>query len=163
MKANSAPRVYEFRSRFAAPLPFVFAWCTDYSSVDPRLEREEYTRRVLRRTPRKVVFEDLYDEPTGWMWSHAEVDLRPPNGWHAEIVGSHRHWSIDYRLSSKKGGSTELWFRGKRRATALAGKNPPKARLEHELLHMWKNFGRALERDYRAKRKSGRGRRTRQK
>jgi len=78
------------------------------------------------------------------------VTLRPPNGWHAEAFGSHRTWSIDYHLSDGPGGSTEFWFRGVRRATALAGKNPPKAELEHELQTMWGKLGRALERDYRA-------------
>ena len=150
MPKLTPPAVYEFRTRFRAPLPYVFAWCTDYTPDDARLEGEEYTRRILRRTRQNVVYEDLYDEPDGWMWSHQEVDLHPPKHWHANAVGSHREWSIDYRLSAQKDGSTELWFRGKRRATGLAGKNPPKARLERELLHMWKNFGRALERDYRA-------------
>ena len=150
MAKSSNPSIYEFRLRLPAPLPFTYAWCTDYSPEDPRLEGEKYTRRILRRTRRRVVYEDLYDEPSGWMWSHMEVDLHPPNRWHAESVGSHRTWSIDYELSSRDDGTTELWFRGKRRATELAGKNPPKAQLERELKGMWRNFGRALEKDYRA-------------
>lgn len=158
MASVSTPAVYEFRTRFRAPLPFVFAWCTDYSPNDARLEGEDYTRRILRRTARQVVFEDLDEEPTGWIWSHMDVDLHPPNRWHAESVGSHRDWSIDYELSPKKDGSTELWFRGKRWAMALAGKNPPEARLEGELRGMWKRFGRALEKDYRASQRSVRKR-----
>ena len=158
MAKHSTPSTYEFRVRLRAPLPYTFAWCTDYTPEDSRLEGEDYTRRILRRTRRRVVFEDLYDEPSGWMWSHMEVELHPPNRWHAESVGSHRDWSIDYELSSKQDGSTELWFRGRRRATALAGKNPPKARLERELIHMWKNFGRALERDYLASLRSTKNR-----
>ena len=150
MPKLTAPSIYEFRKRFRAPLPYVFAWCTDYTPKDSRLEGEEYTRRILRRNRRKVVYEDLDEGPDGWMWSHMEVDLHPPNHWHANAVGSHREWSIDYRLFPLKDGSTELWFRGKRRATALAGKNPPKARFERDLLRMWGNFGRALERDYRS-------------
>lgn len=148
MAEISPPAIYEFRSTFRAPLPFVFAWCTDYSPDDARLEGEVFTRRILHRTSRKIIYEDLYDEPTGWMWSHTEVEPHPPNRWHAESVGSHRLWSIDYELSSRGDGTTELWFRGKRRATALAGKNPPKAQLERELKAMWKNLGRALEKDY---------------
>ena len=142
--------VYEIRVKFRAPLPFVFSWCTDYSAEDSRLEGEPYIRRILRRTARRVIFEDLYDRPFGWMWSHTKVDLRPPDRWHAEAVGSHRGWSIDYTLSSRDDATTELLFRGKRRPTALAGRNPPKAKLERDLRRMWRNFGRALERDYRA-------------
>ena len=150
MKELTAPRVYEFRSTFRAPLPFVFAWCTDYTPEDPHLEGEEFTRRILARSRRRIVYEDLYDEPTGWMWSHYDVTVLPPRRWHADVAGSHRTWSIDYVLSERPGGSTELWFRGVRRATALAGKNPPKAKLEQDLRGMWKRYGRALEADYRA-------------
>ncbi len=153
MQPLSRPRVYEFRSVFRAPLPFVYAWCTDYTPEDARLEGEEYLRRILQRSPRKIVYEDLYDQPTGWMWSHQEVTLLPPKRWHAEATGSHRTWSIDYELSERPGGLTELWFRGVRRATALAGRNPPKARLERDLRGMWRRFGRALEADYRKSRK----------
>jgi len=152
----SPPRVYRFRSSFDAPLPFVYAWCTDFSPEDARLEGEEFTRRILERTARRVAYEDLSDEPTGWMWSHYVVNLRPPRRWHAEAVGSHRTWSIDYELSAKPDGTTELSFRGTRRATALAGKNPPKSQLEKELREMWKKFGRALENDYRARPRTAR-------
>jgi len=150
MKPFSAPRVYEFRSRFRAPLPFVYAWCTDFAPEDPRLRGEKFTRRILEKGRRRVVLEDLGEGPTGWVWSHYDVTLRPPRRWHADAVGSHRTWAIDYELSERPGATTELWFRGVRRATALAGPNPPKARLERELRQMWKNLGRALERDYRA-------------
>jgi len=150
MKAFTPPKVYEFRSRFHAPLQFVYAWCTDYTPNDPHLEGEEFTRRILQRSRRRVIYEDLYDEPTGWMWSHSLVTLLPPNRWHAEITGSHRNWSVNYVLSTRPGGVTELWFRGVRRATALAVKNPPKAELERELQQMWKRYGQALEKDFRA-------------
>jgi len=154
MKPLSAPKVYEFRSKFRASLPFVYAWCTDYTPKDPGLEGDSYVRRVLERSRRRVVFEDLHDEPGGWTWSHYDVTLLPPRRWHAEAVGSHRTWSIDYELSERPGGTTELWFRGVRRATALAGKNPPKAELEQELRAMWARFGRALEKDYRKNRRT---------
>jgi len=160
-KPFSPPKVYEFRSRFRAPISFVYAWCTDYSPEDPRLEEEEFTRRILERTRRRVTYEDLYDEPTGWRWSRYVVSLRPPRRWHADVVGSHRTWSIDYVLSERPGDATELHFRGVRRSTALAGKNPPKAELENELREMWRKFGRALERDFRASPKKTSRRRTR--
>src|SRR4029077_11206052 len=89
------PRTYEIWTKFRAPLPFVFRWCTDYTPDDPRLEKDEYTRRIVKRSTRKVVYEDLSDTPDGWMWSHQEVTLRPPNRWHADVTGSHRHWNLD--------------------------------------------------------------------
>ena len=152
MQSDSPTRVYEFRTRFHAPLPFVYAWCTDYSPEDPQLERDAFQRRIISKTRRRAVYEDLYDQPDGWMWSHMEVDFRPPNRWHAEALGSHRTWSIDYELSDLGDGSTELHFVGSRRATSL-GRNPPKAEMERELLQMWKNLTRALEREYQGTRK----------
>jgi hypothetical protein len=156
MPKISPAKIYEFRSQFRAPLPFVYAWCTDYTPHDAQLEGDDYIRRIVRRSAHKVVFEDLNELPSGWTWSHYEVDLRPPNRWHAEAVGSHRTWSIDYVLTSRGPGITELWFKGRRRATELAGENPPKAKFERELRGMWKRFGRALERDYRASLKRAR-------
>jgi hypothetical protein len=153
MVATDEPsRLYEIRSRFRAPLPFVFQWCTDYTPNDPQLEKEKFTRRVLERSSRRAVYEDLFETPKGWMWSHQEVTLRPPNRWHAEAAGSHRTWSLDYELRELPGGETELYLRGERRATAL-GRNPPKARLERELRTSWANYAKALERDYRASQK----------
>jgi len=146
---------YEIRSKFRAPLPFVFEWCTDYSSDDPRLEKENYTRKILGRKGRRVTYEDLYDTPNGWMWSHQTVTLHPPNRWHAEALGNYREWSLEYTLKELPDGRTELTLRGQRRPTPLGGRNPPKARLERELRASWRNFGRALERDYRAAAGSG--------
>lgn len=148
MTKSSPVSRYEFRVDFRAPLPFVYAWCTDYTPEDARLEKENYTRRILRRTSKRVIYEDLDDQPTGWIWSHQVVDLHPPNRWHAEATGSHRSWSIEYKLSSRPDGGTVLWFRGRRRATPL-GSNVQRKRLERNLRVMWKNFARALERDYR--------------
>jgi hypothetical protein len=155
LMAKSQPTsIYEFRSTFRAPLPFVFDWCTDYSPEDPTLEKDEYTRRILSRKPRQVVYEDLSDTPNGWLWSRQVVSLHPPNRWHAEATGNHRAWSLDYELVERPRGVTELRFRGVRRATFPGERNPPKARLERELRQSWKNFGRALERDFRAHKRS---------
>jgi len=117
---------YEIRSKFRAPLPFVFEWCTDYSSDDPRLEKENYTRKILGRKGRRVTYEDLYDTPNGWMWSHQTVTLHPPNRWHAEALGNYREWSLEYTLKELPDGRTELTLRGQRRPTPLGGRNPPR-------------------------------------
>lgn len=152
-KAGAAG-VYEIRAEFRAPLGFVFDWCTDYTPGDAPLEKEDYTRKVVSRRARQVVYEDLYDTPKGWMWSRHTVTLQPPDRWHSESLGSHREWSLDYQLRSLPDGRTELMLRGERRPTSLGPKNPPKARLEKELQTGWAHFGKALERDYRASGKS---------
>lgn len=158
MPRRSPTSVYEIRSTFRAPLPFVFAWCTDYTARDPRLEKEKFRRRIVSRSRSRVVYEDLYDTPDGWMWSHWTVTLHPPHRWHADAFGSHRTWSLDYVLRERPGGRTELTLRGRRRATVVGGKNPPKATLERDLRGSWRHFGHALERDYRAGAARRRGR-----
>ncbi|HKV90857.1 MAG TPA: hypothetical protein VJQ43_06675 [Thermoplasmata archaeon] len=140
--------LYQVRVEFDAPLEFVYRWCTDYSSQDPKLEKDEYTRRLIRRSRREVVYEDLSEAKGGWMWSRMTVTLRPPDRWHAEAFGSHRTWRLDYTLRPLGAGRTELTLRGRRRPTELGGRNPPKARLERELAASWANFARALRRDY---------------
>ena len=141
---------YEFGGRFRAPLGFVYRWCLDYSPEDPKIEGSGGIRRIAARSAREVVYEDLEEAPTGWNWSHIVVTKRPPNGWHAKITGSHRHWTLEYSLRELPDGSTELRARGRRRPTEIGGSNPPKAELERELNTMWTRYGRALERDYRA-------------
>ncbi len=150
------PRLYEIRSRIRAPLPFVFQWCTDYTPEDGRFARETYRRRILRRTARRVTFEDVEEAPKGWMWRRTTVALHPPDHWHAESVGNYRRFLLDYRLRALPNGETELTLRGKRWATRFAGRNPPKKQLERYLRTLWANLGRALEREYRAKQGGGR-------
>lgn len=154
MSPPLASAVYEIRTKFRAPVPYVFRWCTDYTPDDASLEKDEYARKIVKRGRRAVVYEDLYEGPDGWMWSHQEVTLHPPDRWHAESTGSHRHWSLDYTLRPLPDGGTELTLRGVRRPTALGARNPPKARMNKELRQAWANFGRALERDYRKERRA---------
>ncbi len=136
------------RVAFRVPLEFAFDWCTDYTPRDAALEGESYERRILERTPRRVVFEDLEDTPSGWVWGRDVVTLRPPNRWHMEGVGSHRDVTADYRLTRLADGRTELELRWWRRPKLL-GKPIPRAQREKEGIRAWKRFGAAMERDYR--------------
>jgi hypothetical protein len=148
--STAAVATYSFGGTFRAPLPFVYRWCLDYAPDDAKLSKEEFERRVLSRSAQRVVYQDLEEGPLGWRWSHVVVTKYPPNRWHAEITGSHRHWSLDYELRPLPDGRTELRARGRRRPTAIGERNPARAALERELGVMWQNYGRALERDYRA-------------
>ncbi len=147
---TSLVSVYEIKRTFRAPLGFAYAWCTDYTKADRKLQGDPGSRQIIRKTSRTVVYEDLNETPHGWMWSRQIVTLRPPNRWHAGAVGNYRTWNLDYSLRELPDGRTEFTMRGRRRATPLGVKNPPKAVLEKELQTMWRNLGRALERDYRA-------------
>jgi hypothetical protein len=139
---------YEVHATFDAPLAFVYRWCTDYTPQDARLEGDDYERRILRRTSREVVYEDLVEGEDGWFWSHHVVRLSPPNHWHSDTVGSHRAYALDYWLKKLPGNRTELVLRARRRPYGVGGKNPPKAKWERSVAASWKKFGRELERDH---------------
>ena len=164
MVGRGAGRTQEFvvRTVFRAPLSFAFRWCTDYSSKDSRLEEATFTRRVLRRDGRRVVYEDLDPTEGGWMWSRWTVTLQPPDRWHGVSIGNYRSWTAEYRLRALGDGRTAFQFRGRRRPTGVARKSPPRAQVQKNLNHIWTRFGRALEADYRATRpKPAAGRRRR--
>ena len=152
------PPRYVVKARFRAPLEFVYRWCTDYTPEDARHEAEAYERRILRRTSREVVYEDLADTPNGWAWSRHVVELDPPDHWHSRSVGSHRAIDLDYRLAPRADGGTELTLIARRRPTPVGGRNASKAAWERSVAASWRLFARSLERDYRAAQASRRPR-----
>ncbi len=133
-----------------APLPFVFAWCTDYREDDAERAGERYRRKVIGRTGRRVVFEDLEEDDAGFNWSRVECDLRPPAHWHAERRGNRREVSVDYRLVPLGPERTRLEIRLRRRDLLPGVRRLPKRRREALLAREWARFRSALEHDYRA-------------
>jgi hypothetical protein len=144
-------QTFHVRAEFRAPIEYVFAWCTDYRPDDARREREEYQRRIVSRSKRRVVYEDLGDaEPGGWWWSRFDVTLRPPDRWTAESVGSHRTLRLDYRLTRLGADRTRLDLRWKRRSTGLGPVRVSRSEMEKGTTVAWRNFAKALEKDYRS-------------
>jgi hypothetical protein len=134
---------------FNVPLDFAFAWCTDFSPEDASLEGEAYERKVIERTPRRVVFEDLYDTGTGWFWSRDVVTLRPPNRWHMDGVGNRRDVTADYLLTSLPDGRTQFELQWQRKVKVPEATKLTKAEREAAMVRTWTRFAAAMERDYR--------------
>lgn len=146
---------YRIRVAFRVPREYAFAWCTDFSPQDASLEKEKYDRRVIERTPRRVIFEDLEDTEGGWIWSRDIVTLRPPSRWHMEGHGNRRDVVADYQLTDLKDGRTQLELRWKRFPLVRAGKELTKAQREASTLQAWNHFAAAMERDYREGKQPG--------
>ena len=152
--ARAPVRRYEFRTVLRAPLPFAFRWCTDYSEADPSLEGAHHRRKIVRRSRREVIYEDLEETREGWVWRRTTVAVRPPNRWTARSEGNHRNWILDYTLRPLPDGTSELLWRGERHALPLGGPNPTPAAMLEEMRTIWGRFGRALATEYRAGRRA---------
>ncbi len=147
MRVRGGPE-YHVRAHFRAPLEYVFRWCTDYTPRDARLEGEHYQRRILARTRRRVVYEDLEDSAQGWHWARYTVMLRPPANWQAERVGNYLDASIKYRLTPAAKERTRLDLTWKRKPTTLSPRWS-RSEIEGGTARAWRLFARALESDYR--------------
>ncbi len=132
---------------FDVPLGYAFAWCTDYTPQDAALEGESYTRKVIERSERRVVFEDLQETENGWVWARDIVTLRPPNRWHLESTGSHRDVTGDYTLTKLADGRTRFELRWWRQPHG-PGKKIPRAKREKETTKAWKKFAKAMREDF---------------
>ena len=150
-RSPSGPE-YRIKVAFKVPMDYAFAWCTDYTPEDGRLEGEKYVRRIIERTSRRVIFEDLEDTKDGWLWNRDVVTLRPPNRWHMDGIASRADVTADYFLTTLPNGRTQLDLRWRRRPR-VPGKQLTKKQREASTLVAWKRFGAAMERDY----KAGRG------
>ncbi len=151
---GAPPQSFHIRAEIRAPIDFVFRWCTDYRADDARRERERYARRVLERSRRRVVYEDLEDAPAGgWSWSRYEVALLPPDRWTASSVGSHRRAELDYRLTRLGPERTRLDLRWTRWPSRLAPARVARRSYERATALAWKHFAAAAEKDYRAVRR----------
>ena len=140
---------YHVRVAFDAPLPFVYEWCTDYSPQDSHLEGESYIRKILERTDRRVVYEDVEEAIDGFHWARYDVDLRPPTGWRMTSVGNRRMARAEYHLTELPGGRTRLDLYLRRIPGPLPSRTLTKIERERTLTELWLKFKTALERDFR--------------
>ena len=140
---------FRIRVAFRVPLDYAFGWCTDYTPDDGALEGESYQRKVIERSARRVVFEDLEETKSGWNWGRDVVTLRPPSRWHMDGVGNRRDVTADYVLTHLPDGRTQLELRWSRRPNVPETTKLTKAEREADTVRAWKRFGAAMERDYR--------------
>ena len=147
------PPIYRVRQEFDAPLGFVYRWCTDYRRDDAARAGEHYERRILARTAREVIYEDLWSEKDGWRWRRYRVALSPPARWHADSVGNVRDASIDYRLTELPDGRTALDLELRRRPVSERFPQPSRRAMEAELRSLWGNYAAALEKEFRGRRR----------
>ena len=143
---------YHVEVTLPVPLPFAFAWCTDFRPDDAEREGESYLRKVVERGARRVVFEDAEETPQGWDWARYEVTLQPPNRWHMHRIGNHVDAVGDYRLTALPGNRTRFELTWRRRPGLFDFHRGSKRERERLTTIAWRRFGRAMGRDYKKSR-----------
>jgi len=96
-----------------APAVKVFAWCTDFSDVDPQIMGSggSQTRRIVARDSRRVIFVDTYADPEVKP-RKVEVSLHPPKEWRAKFNGGRWDGMGTYVLSeTPEGTRLDIVFR----------------------------------------------------
>ncbi len=144
---------YHIATVLRVPLAFAFRWCTDFRPDDARREGEAYDRKILERTARRVVYEDLEPTAAGWRWARHVVILRPPDRWHSDSVGNYRDATLDYQLTPLGPERTRFELTWKRRVSALGGRPPSRKSIEKSTLAAWRQFAKVVEADYRKARR----------
>src|SRR6266568_4225104 len=90
---------YHITATFRVPLDFAFAWCTDYTPEDAGLEGEAYQRKIIERSARRVVFEDLEEMPGPKQLTKAQREESARVAWKRFGTAMKR----DYRRSRSSG------------------------------------------------------------
>lgn len=152
MNVSWSKEVYRVTASFGAPLAFVFQWLTDFGPKDAAISGGGFRRRVIERSPRRVVFEDLSSSTAGWVWLRNVVTLRPPDQWHLEAIGNGLDARADYKLTALTPSRTRLSMTYRMRPGLLGSPVPPRATLETMMQGVWNTYRDALERDFRASR-----------
>jgi len=129
-----------------APLAEVFAWCTDYSDLDPEImgSKESQTRRVISREKNRIVFVDAYTDPS-IKPRNVEVSLVPPNAWRAKFSGGRWEGTGVYKLSETPNGTRlEIIFRIEKAIEGYTAQD-----LEERANKVWDAYVAAIERSLR--------------
>jgi len=150
--------VFRVSKTINAPLSYVYAWCTDFSELDPQLTGSKSRRTILEKTKRRSVYTQIYQGSDGKQKVAVNiVSLKPPRSWHLDYFGEEDDETADYRLKSLGKDKTRLdmVFREKWKNIERV---PSVKEQTEQTGRVWDMFAAALESDYNSKK--GRTKRT---
>lgn len=129
-----------------APLTYVYDWCTDFTDDDPKITGAPYTRHVIEKTKKRVVWIQRYTIDGTVKEGVRIVTLSPPDSWHLESINEEVYRIGDYILSSSGRERTKLKIKIKARYKT----NEPKSTLslKQNLSEDWDKYKAALVKDY---------------
>lgn len=95
-----ATHVARISKVIAAPVSYVYDWCTDYRPDDGKYSRSKPRFRVLRLSPERVVRVRYSGGRAKPLAVAVEVvRLRPPDRWHLDQIDEADLNSVDYKLT----------------------------------------------------------------
>lgn len=138
--------------RFPFPRDAAYAWLTDFEDADAaRAGAVVEMRRVVARSPGRVVYEGETAVLGRRSWSRTDVALQPPDRWHARVTDGPRTGSeTRYHLVPAAEGGCALTvdydfvLQPKARMLALRVLKPL---VKRELEKMWDGFEAAIAQD----------------
>lgn len=84
----------------AAPLRYVYEWCTDFRADDGKFSKSRPSYRVMKPAPDRVVRIRISPPSARPTAVAAEVvRLYPPDAWHVDMIDEDDIEAVDYQLS----------------------------------------------------------------
>jgi hypothetical protein len=140
---------YKVSETFNAPLEYVFAWCTDFREDDPKYTGSKTVRKILEKTPQRIVWAVRSKEGKGFTEGVRAVWLNPPKSWHLDTCGDGREVG-DYKLTALGKSKTRLDMKF---VVTYDSKKEVEDRDEWEKdgVKHWKIYKKALEADFKSR------------
>ena len=133
----------------AAPLGYVYGWCTDFREDDGRLSRSRPRFKVLRVAKNRVVrIRASGSRDTNARIAVEVVRLKPPNAWHLDQIDEIDLNSVDYKLTRLGPRKTRVHLLLTERW--MVPKYPKRSEWSRGTSKYWDDLVAAIERDYRA-------------
>ena len=140
---------YKLSIDFNAPADYVFAWCTDFREDDNKYTGSKTTRKILEKSPERVIWRVRYKEGKGFSEGVRAVWLNAPKSWRLDTCGDGREVG-DYKVKplSKTKSRLDMKF-----VVTYDSKKDVEDRGEWESdgIKHWKIYKKALEADFRAR------------
>jgi hypothetical protein len=139
---------YRLSETFNAPQEYVFAWCTDFRDDDNKMIGSKTERKILEKSPERVIWRVRYKDGKGFTEGVRAVWLDPPKSWHLDTCGDGREVG-EYKLKALGKSKTRLDMKF---VVTYDGKDEVEDKDEWEAdgVKHWKIYKKALEADFKA-------------
>ena len=146
--ARPVNQKYKLSETFDAPMEYVFAWCTDFREDDNKMIGSKTERKILEKTPERVIWRVRYKDGKEYAEGVRVVWLDPPKSWHFDTCGDGREVG-EYKLTPLSKSKTRLDMKF---VVTYPSKDEveDKDEWEEDGVKHWKIYKKALEADFKA-------------